>query len=142
MNKSKLITLLTTTLALGSATATQTDALSTWVEKNVPPFLEAAKALATPPFYPSEPKVLAEKAVIAAQELKGVFAGAERAKIAQTVFIYAIKDVTPDNLEPYFVPLLESDQVAALIESAFQRVFGSKTEPVVDAQDVEEGSIQ
>lgn len=141
--KKSLISMLTAALTL-SAASTQTSALSDWAKKHVPKVTESARNLIQPPFTITELEQLATQSVVAAQELKGVFAGKERAKIAQTVLSWAVQEVCPDSLEAWVVPLVEGDGVAALIESAFLKLFPEKapTAPVVDAPDVAAGGIQ
>ena len=143
--KKSLLPLLTAALTLGTASAQQTDVLGKWADKHLPQLIDNTKNLLQPPFTMAELERLAMHAVVAAQELKGVFAGKERAKIAQTVLSWAVQEVCPDSLEAWVVPLVEGDGVAALIESAFLKLFPEKAPgaaPVVDAPDVAAGGIQ
>lgn len=114
----------------------------------MPILIEQAKACLTGPFSLAEVGVLAESAVMAAQDLKGVFAGTERARIAQTVLVYAVQEVLPDSVESWVLPLLEGEGITRLIEATFRKLFGTEAvpaegaAPVVDANDVAEGGVQ
>lgn len=147
MNKATLLSLLTGALALGS-TSTTPSALETqlggWAEKHLSVITESARELVTPPFTLNELQELAAEAVIAANDLKGVLAGTQRAKVAQTILVAGVKYVAPDALEPWVLPFLEGAGLAAIIESAFLKLFPEKAQPapVVDASDVEPGGVQ
>ncbi|MDO4264677.1 MAG: hypothetical protein Q4C67_10820 [Deinococcus sp.] len=139
--------MLTAALALGTVNAPQTDVLGKWADKHLPQLISNTKDLMQPPFTMAELERLAMHAVTAAQDLKGVFAGKQRAKIAQAVLSFAVQEICPDSLEAWVVPLVEGDGVAALIESAFLKLFPEKapapaTAPVVDAPEVAPGGVQ
>ena len=144
--KKQLLTLLTTTLALGApVTTTQGDALDAWADKYLPVLKDMAAALLTPPFNILEVQELAEEAVLAADELRDVFKGVPRAKIAQAVLSVAARAACPDGLEPWVMPLIEGSGAEAMIESAFRKLFperAAQAAPVVDASDVDAGGVQ
>lgn len=108
----------------GTATDPQEAALTAWVDAHLPALIAKGRELLTPPFALQELSALAEEAVKAAQALKGVLSGQQRAKAAQLILVVAARAALPDLVEPWVLPLLSSEGVAALIESAFQRVFG------------------
>ncbi|MDO4246786.1 MAG: hypothetical protein Q4C89_12245 [Deinococcus sp.] len=143
--KKSALSMLIAALTLSSAESQKTNALDQWAKMHVPALIKGAQDLMAPPFTPSELIMLAQQSVVAAQELKGVFAGKDRAKIAQTVLSYAVQEVCPDDLEAWVVPLIEGEGVAALIESAFLKLFPEKAPsaaPVVDAPEVAPGGVQ
>lgn len=143
MNKAAFLSLLTASLALSGAQ--QQHALDTWADKYIPELTDKALACLSGPFSFGEVGDLAEAAVRAAQDLKGIFAGTQRAEIAQVVLVASVKAVLPDDAEHWVLPLLESDVVEGIIEAAFRRVFGPQAQgapPVVDAPEVEPGGIQ
>ena len=58
---------------------------------------------------------------------------------------WVVQEVCPDSLEAWVVPLVEGDGVAALIESAFLKLFPEKAPgaaPVVEAPEVAPGGVQ
>lgn len=67
--------------------------------------------------------VAAEICVQAAQDLKGVFEGKNRAQIAQTLLVVFVKQLSPEHVETWLLPLVEGEGCAALIEAAFRRLF-------------------
>lgn len=143
--KQQLLTLLTGTLALGAAaTPTQGDALDAWADKYLPTLKDLATSLLTPPFTIVEVQELAEEAVLAADELRDVFKGLSRAKIAQAILSVTARAACPDGLEPWVMPLIEGPGAEAMIESAFRKLFPERAAqaPVVDASDVDAGGIQ
>lgn len=135
---------LTTALALPSTPDTQVAALDAWATEHFPKLQECGLALLKPPFSLNELDELAKEAVIAAQELKGIFKGTDRAVIAQKVLVWTVQETCPPIAKPWIEPLMQSSAVAALIESAFRKLFPEKAgEPaVVDAPEVEAGGIQ
>lgn len=138
----KLMTLLTAALSLGTPTDTQATALQTWAETHLPPLVASAQALLKPPFTLQELSDLADEAVTAAQDLKGIFEGTERAQAAQIILVVAAREALPDLVEPWVIPFLSGDGVEALIESAFQRVFGPEVvalPPITDAPELPSG---
>lgn len=139
-----LLALLTPLLALQSAPDTQVAALDAWATHHLPKLQECGLALLKPPFSLNELDELAKEAVIAANELKGIFKGTDRAVIAQKVLIWTVQETCPPVAKPWIEPLMQSDAVAALIESAFRKLFPEKAgEPaVVDAPEVKPGGIQ
>ncbi|WP_288481800.1 hypothetical protein [uncultured Deinococcus sp.] len=145
MNKVGFIAGLTTALALTS-TAPQTAALEVWADKYLAELRQKAQELLQPPFSLAELEQVADVAVKAAQDLKGIFYGVPRAVIAQTALVAAVKTVLPATAAPWVLPWLEGPTLAALIESSFQRLFGPAADtsaaPVVDASDVAEGGVQ
>lgn len=145
MKKSAFLSMLTASLALGAASTNQTVALDAWADKFLPELISEAKACLEGPFSFAEIGALAETAVRAAQDLKGIFTGTARAKIAQAVLVVSVKAALPDEAESWVLPLLEGPAVEAIIEAAFRRVFGDQAKgapPVVDAPEVEPGGIQ
>lgn len=142
--KKSILPMLTAALALGTVSAQQTDVLGKWADKHLPQLIDNTKDLLQPPFTMAELERLAMHAVTAAQDLKDVFAGKDRAKIAQTVLAFCVQEICPDSMEPWVMPLVQGDGVAALIESAFLKLFPEKapTAPVVDAPEVAAGGIQ
>ncbi|MFC3834815.1 MULTISPECIES: hypothetical protein [Deinococcus] len=126
----KNVALLTSLLALaGTATSAQETALQTWVDTHLPVLITKAQELLRPPFTIGKLMALAEEAVTAVQELKGVFSGQQRAKAAQLVLIVAARAALPDMVEPWVIPLLSGDGITAFIEAAFQKVFGPEAVP-------------
>ena len=69
-------------------------------------------------------------AVTAAQQLKGIISGKQRAKVAQIVLVVAARAALPDMVEPWIIPLLDGPAVEAFIESAFQKAFGPEVAPL------------
>ncbi|BDP42941.1 hypothetical protein DAETH_29100 [Deinococcus aetherius] len=131
MNKAAFLSLLTMSLALGAVTQPQQTALDAWADKFLPVVLEKARGLIRGGFGYAEIGSLAETSVRAAQDLKGIFAGLERAQIAQAVLVVAAREVLPSVAERWVLPLLQGEAVRALIEAAFQRVFGQSSPPGV-----------
>lgn len=125
MNRLRLLDSLTTALALGAATPTERSKLATWIDEYTPKIANAVAGVFTPPFTWAELTGVADISVTAAQELKGVFAGADRAHIAQIVFVEVVRYVLPDGMiEDVAVSALNSEAVAGMIEAAYQRLFG------------------
>ena len=89
----------------------QTAALDAWADKYLPELTEKARACVNGPFSWEEVGNLAESASQAAQELKGLFGGTERADIAQTILAVSVKAALPDNVEHWVLPMLEGDAV-------------------------------
>lgn len=145
MKHSAFLSLLTTSLALTAVSEQQSNALEAWGGKYIPELTSKARDCLSGPFSYGELGALAEASVQAAQELKGIFAGLDRAKIAQGLLIIAAREVLPDTYEGWALPLLRGEAVASLIEAAFRRLFGEERKgapPVVDAPEVAEGSVQ
>jgi hypothetical protein len=145
--KSKFLSLVSAALLLSPTDTVQTGALQTWSDTYVPLLENEARALLSGPFGWSELGQLAETAVKAAQELKGIFKGTPRATIAQVLLREAVVLALPDNIEHWALPLVNSSAVTSLIEAAFQRVFGPEVivvshAPVVDAPEITPGGIQ
>jgi hypothetical protein len=141
--KNQFLTLLTTSLLPLTPSSAQASQLDAWADLYLPDVVAKAQAVVHKGFDFGALGQLAAIAVKAAQELKGLFSGTSRARIAQAVFVTAVRAALPDNLEHWIVPLLSSDTVAALIEAAFRQEFGAPAAvPVVDASDVEPGSVQ
>lgn len=143
MKNSAFLSLLTTWLALSAVTQPQEHALTAWAEKYLPEVTQQARDCFSGPFSYGELGTLAETSVRAAQELKGILVGTDRAKVAQAVLIIAAREVLPDNYEGWALPLLRGEAIASLIEAAFRRLFGAEAAPpVVDAPEVPEGGVQ
>lgn len=145
MNKSALLVTLAS-LAFSPTLAQQT-ALDSWAETYLPRLRQEGRSLLQGRFDITELYEFAQLVVAAAQQLKGVFSGQERAKIAQALLHTAVKECAPLTFQEWALPLVDGPGCAALIESAFQRVFGSGQQdvsaaPVVDASDVDKGGVQ
>jgi hypothetical protein len=143
--KNQFLTLLTTSLLPLTPSNAQMSTLDAWADLYLPDLVEKAQAVMHRGFDFAAVGDLAETAVKAAQELTGMFRGLSRAKIAQAVFVTAVRAALPDTLEHWVVPLLNSATVEGLIEAAFLKVFGqpaAAAAPVIDAGDVEPGSVQ
>ena len=122
--KSKFLSLVSAALLLSPSDMVQTGALNTWAGTYVPLLENNAKALLSGSFGWNELGQLAETAVKAAQELKGIFKGIPRATIAQVLLREAVVAALPGPVEHWVLPLVNSAAVKSLIEAAFQRVFG------------------
>ena len=142
----KFLALLTGALALTSPTPTQAATLDTWATTWVPRIETSAQTLFSGPFSFGELGMLAEVVVQAVQNLKGAISGLDRAKIAQAVLHTTVIELVPAPLQHWVLPLIDGPGAAALIEAAFQRVFGSPAAsgpaPVVGAPEVAPGGIQ
>lgn len=123
LNKSALLVTLAS-LAL-TPTLPQQAALDSWADKYLPRLSEDGRALFQGKFDITEVYNFGQIAVQAAQELKGMFSGQERAKVAQALLHMAVKQYAPLIFQEWALPLVDGPGCAALIESAFQRVFGS-----------------
>jgi len=93
--KSKFISLVSAVLLLSPSETAQTAALHAWADTYVPQLEGAAQALFSGPFGWSELGQLAETAVTATQELKGIFKGTPRAIIAQVLLREAVVATCP-----------------------------------------------
>ena len=145
-----LFTALSAQLAVGAFTP-QEDALHTWLAEYWPKAQSAASTLFAEGFDFQSLGALASVAVSAAQSLKGLFAGAERAQIAQIIFVEAAKAAIPDDYEHWIIPMLQSAAAGAMIEAAFRRLFGAGVpvsppeqgaDAVVDAPELPEAEIE
>lgn len=126
MNRLALLNQLTGALGLQAGSAKRSD-LGIWIDAYADLLIARARDLITPPFAKAEFDAMAEVAVAAADKLKGIFEGQSRASIAQTVFVEAARAALPDGyIEEAAIWLLDSDQVAKAIESAYNRVLGPK----------------
>lgn len=145
MNKTALLTAI---LALTpAATAPQKTALDEWVNHWGPLLTDQAKTLLGGNFGFSGLGKLAQDAVNAAQDLKGIFSGTDRAKIAQAVLHTTVATLAPDRVKKWALPLVDGPAVAALIESAFRYLEGAgllkmPALPEVAAPEVEAGGVQ
>lgn len=129
MKKFNTLAMLTTALSLSASDTTTQAALQAWTDKHMPALIESAKGLLSGGFNITAVFTLAGEAVKAAQDLKGIVAGQERASVAQVVLVVAAKAALPDMVEPWIIPLLSGDGVKALIESAFLKIFGPDKVP-------------
>ncbi|WP_407538857.1 hypothetical protein Q0M94_11825 [Deinococcus radiomollis] len=139
--------LLTLTALLGNTAATDnatTTALSAWVSEYEPLILTEAQVLLRSPFTWSELGKLAETTVQAVNGLKGVLVGADRAKVAQTVLVVAVKEglqflpLPMRAVAGWVLPLLEGPVVAGFIQAAFEKLF-PVTAPVTNAPELPSG---
>lgn len=124
MNKTLLLSALTTALNLNAAGDPKTDVLHTWLTEYGDTLVKKAEALAAPPFAWNEVTDVIDVVVKAAQTLKGVFAGADRKVVVKTV----IKFLVGTYARPYLglFGFLLSDQVLdGLVEFAWQKLFGT-----------------
>ncbi len=96
----------------------------------------------------SELGLLAQNAVNAAQDLKGIFSGADRARIAQATLHTVVATLAPERVKSWALPLVDGPAIAALIEAAFRfleergLLHKPSAAPVVDASDVDAGGVQ
>ncbi len=137
--------LLTALMLSTTPTTAQQTALDTWADHWLPSLTEQARALFSRKFDMAEVGQFARQAVTAAQDLKGVFGGSDRAGIAQAILHTAISTYAPANVKVWILPLVDGPGCCAIIEAAFRVVFGpiaQASAPVVDASDVAEGGIQ
>lgn len=134
MNKLGILSLLTGALNLGAATATDRSKLAVWIDDNANALTQAARDLIAPPFSPDELSKFAGVVVVAVQRLQDVFAGADRAKVAQIVFVEAARAALPDGVvEDIAVKFLSSEAAAQIIEAAYQKIFGAQADAQVRA---------
>lgn len=144
MKKADFLTALLLTTAANPA---QKTALDAWAEQWGTQLFQQGSALFSGAFSFTEIGQFAQSAVEAAQGLKGIFSGQERAKIAQTILHTVIAEYAPLVVKEWALPLVDGPGCAALIEAAFQRIYGSGQQevsavPVVDAPDVTKGGVQ
>lgn len=133
--KSNVMTLLTAALSLSASDTAAQGSLQTWTDTNMPVLINQARELLNGPFDTGEIFALAMTAVKAAQELKGIISGKQRAQVAQIVLVVAARAALPDLVEPWVIPLLDGPAVAAFIESAFQKAFGEEKAPLPPVTD-------
>ncbi|ULH17326.1 hypothetical protein MF271_19240 (plasmid) [Deinococcus sp. KNUC1210] len=137
------------TAALGSTATTQDSAtapaLIAWVSEYEPQLLSAAQQLLSSPFNWAEIGKLAEVVNKSVRVLNGIFQGTDRAKVSQAVLVLVVQETIQLLPEPertmagWVLPLLQGPAVAAVIEAAYQRVFGVGKAPVVDAPELPSG---
>lgn len=135
MKNNNALALLTAALSLSASDTTAQTGLQAWTDANMPVLITEAKALLDGPFDTGEIFALAMTAVKAAQELKGILSGKQRAQVAQIVLVVAARAALPDLVEPWVIPLLDGPAVAAFIESAFQKAFGEEKAPLPSVTD-------
>lgn len=129
--KKQLISLVLSMIAASAGAAgTQepelTGHLEGWSDTHLPELQDAARSLLQPPFTVQELMDLAEMSVQAAQELKGVLAGKQRAHVAQAALVLVVKETCPAGIAAWAVPLLSGEGLVQLIEAAFLKLFPEK----------------
>lgn len=124
MKNLNALALLTTALSLNATDTTSQTALQAWVDTHLPALITKAQAALKGGFEIQNLFGLAGDVVKAVQDLKGIVGGKDRAAVAQIVLEVVAKAALPDMVEPWILPLLGGAGVKALIESAFQQVFG------------------
>lgn len=123
-----LISIITASLSSGTANPL-IDQLGGWSDKHLPNLRAKAEALLADGPTILEVFDLAQGAVEAAQDLRGVVAGAQRALLAQAALVVVAREVLPEEVESWLVPLLSGEGLAALIESAFRQLFPGEVQP-------------
>lgn len=130
MKNASALLALTTALSLSASDTTTQNALQAWVDQHIPGLIEKAKSALTGGFDITKLFGLAGEVVSAVQGLKGIIGGQDRAAVAQVVLVIAAQAALPDLVEPWIIPLLKGEGVKALIESAFQKLFGPEKAPL------------
>lgn len=139
----KKAVLLSAILLNAPSTSTQQSALDAWADTWLPKLTEQGKALFEGNFDMAEVGQFAREAVTAAQDLKGVFSGTDRAGIAQAILHTAIAEFAPAAVKLVILPIVDGPGCAAIIEAGFRVVFGPQgAAPVVDASDLAAGGVQ
>jgi hypothetical protein len=139
----KLLTLLSSALALGSSTPTagQATALATWADQTLPTLRTDVQSLGTAFAMPGVIKLIGDT-VTAANGLAGAFVGLDRAEVVAVVVRFVLTEFTPASALGWLTPLLASGTVENLIESVYRQLFPvAVTAPVTDAPELPSGTL-
>lgn len=133
MNQDQVLQALSTKLGLVGQEGAS-NALAAWLAEHWILLQVRAADLLAPPFKVSEVQALGQEVTKAVQDLKVVFVGQDRAEIADTVFEALVATALPATLRDYVLPILKATGVRALIQAAFEAVFGAPAAtPIIDA---------
>lgn len=117
--------ILTTLIALGAATRSGApvapDLVQPWLDKHLPGIVSKAQALRDGATW-TEVGALLEAAVQAAQELRPVLAGTERAAFVLAIVQSLVRAFAPPSAQ-WVLMLLDSPFARLLIDMAFKRLF-------------------
>jgi len=136
-----LMTLLSAALSLGSTPATpgQSAALGTWVDTWLPKLKADVQALGNN-LNAVTLLGLAKDVIPAANQLAGVFVGADRAEVVAVTLRFAVQQFAPPAVVASLAPLLASGSIEGLIESVYRELFPVPvTPPVVNAPELPSG---
>jgi hypothetical protein len=139
----KLLTLLSSALALGSSTpsAGQATALATWADQTLPILRTDVQNLGAAFGMPAVIKLIGDT-VTAANGLAGAFVGLDRAEVVAVVVRFVLTEFTPAAALGWLTPLLASGTVENLIESVYRQLFPvAVTAPVTDAPELPSGAL-
>lgn len=137
-----LMTLLSGALSLGSTPPTtgQSTALGTWVDTWLPKLRADVQALGTG-LNAVTLLSLAKDVIPAANQLAGVFVGADRGEVVAVTLRFVVQEFAPPAIAAQLAPMLASGTIEGLVEGLYRELFPVPvTAPVVNAPELPSGA--